>query len=764
MNQSLHIMLLEDDAARAEKITGLLQNPGTKKLDLCTSLPEALDKLNESSYDVLLLDLENRSAPALDSYRILHHSTPEMPVVLLADDEEEPALAQALREGAEDSLCFCQLGSPLLVKTIHHAIENKKRREHAWRLLFTLEQIPTSIIMVDFLGNIDFINSRFAELTGYKNFEICGENINASSLDIMQSDLFRAISACINDKSTFEGDTVITTKDGRERWAHFSVSPVKNIENVITHYVASIEDVTELRLKEEEIRRSEEKFRTLVHNINEYVYSVTYGNLAPLSTYHSPRCEEITGYTPEEFHAITDLWYSMIYEADRKYVSDFIDRITKDQIQSSIEHRIVHKNGSVRWVSNTCTARKDESGAVRGLYGFILDITERKEWELELKKLSKAVKQSPASVIITDRSGRIEYVNPRFTASTGFSPEEIIGKTPEQLASEMRDGQEILEVYKRISGGNDWHGEMKTRKKNGDCLWEYASISPIKNKKGEITHFVAVNEDITERKAAEEALRESENKLRKRNEAMEKDLRLAQMIQRAFLPKKIPVINGIRIDYRYIPVDKIGGDFFSLTPLGGDSLSVFIGDVSGHGVSAALFLSLVKSATDRMLDSHGMDPARYMAELNSLLIKEMPSYFITAIYGVLQHNPADSSMVYRFSNGGHPYPVHYDALTKEFRQLKLGGTIVGMFSEATYGISEVKLRKGDRIFLFTDGITETEDGNKGMIGYEEGLLDIFRKAHRPDLPATLDGIIDEINLFRGEVPINDDIVIIGIEV
>jgi PAS domain S-box-containing protein len=635
-------MLLEGDAARAEEISGLLGNPGTARLDLCVSLSEALEKLGGASYDVLLLDLENGSAPPIDSYRILHHSTPELPVVLLADSEEKPIVAQALREGAEDSLCYSQLGSPLLVKTIHHAIENKKRREHAWRLLFTLEQIPTSIIMVDFLGNIDFINSRFAELTGYRNFEICGENVNASNLDIMQSALFRAISASMDDKSAREGDTVITTKNGEERWAHYSISPVKNIENAITHYVASIEDVTELRRKEEEIHRSEEKFRTLVQNINEYVYSVTYGEFAPLSTYHSPRCEEITGYTPDEFGAVRDLWYTMIYEADRKYVSDFIDRITKDQVQSSIEHRIVRKNGTVRWVSNTCTARRDNDGAVRGLYGFILDITERK--------------------------------------------------------------------------------------------------------------------------AAEEALRKSEKMLRKRNESMEKDLRLAQMIQRAFLPKKIPVVNGVRIDFRYIPVDKIGGDYFSIAPLGEDSLSVFIGDVSGHGVSAALFLSLVKSATDRMLDSHGTDPARYMAELNNLLIKEMPSYFITAIYGLLRHDPARSSMTYQFTNGGHPYPVHYDAAAKEFRQLKLGGTIVGMFNDATYGLSEVELRKGDRIFLFTDGITETENSRKEMIGFEEGLVDIFRKASRPDLPATLDGIIDEINLFRGEVPINDDIVIIGIEV
>lgn len=757
MNSSISIMLLEDDADRTGKISSLLENSGTLKLEKCRALPDALEKFNHSDYDIFLLDLENGLCQGIETYRIIHHSIPEVPVLLLSGCDDSPVVTQALREGAEDSLRFSDLSSQLLVKSIHHSIENKKRKEHAWRLLYTIEQIPTAIIMVDFLGNVDYVNSRFSALTGYMNYEICGENINNSDLEFTKNDLMRVMAGCVKEGRNANGETVILTRPGEKRWAHYSISPIKNIENKITHYVASIEDETELKLKEEEIRRSEEKFRALVHNINEYVYSVTFSDMKPVSRFHSPKCEEITGYTAEDFLRNENLWYSMIYDTDKKLVLESIDRIMKAQVQSSIEHRILHKNGSVRWVSNTCTSIRDGDGKITGLYGFILDITERKEWELQIKKLSKAVKQSPVSVIITDRAGRIEYVNPKFTLATGYASAEVIGKSPDLVLSDGNSIWTYHDIFQRISSGEDWHGERRTRKKNGELLWEYASVSSIKSKKGGITHFLAVNEDITDRKIAEEALR-------KRNETLEKDLKLAQMIQKAFLPKHIPEINRMKIDFRYIPMEKIGGDYFSIVPLDGDTLSVFIGDVSGHGVSAALFLSLVKSATDRMLNRHATEPDRYMAGLNRLLIEEMPSFFITAIYGLFQYDKTSSCMKYRFSNGGHPYPIHYDAGTGEMKQLRLGGTIVGMFEEARYDMSSIDLHAGDRIFLFTDGITEIENSERKMIGFEEELLDVFRKSCVGDLPATLDGVIGELNRFRGDVPIDDDIVLIGIEV
>jgi PAS domain S-box-containing protein len=124
--------------------------------------------------------------------------------------------------------------------------------------------------------------------------------------------------------------------------------------------------------------------------------------------------------------------------------------------------------------------------------------------EEQVRKLTRAVEQSPASVVITDTEGRIEYVNPKFTSLTGYTSDEVLGKNPRILKS----GEQASEFYKQlwttILAGREWRGELHNRKKNGDLYWEQSSISPVRDREGNITHFVAVNEDVTERKQLEE--------------------------------------------------------------------------------------------------------------------------------------------------------------------------------------------------------------------------------------------------------------------
>ena len=157
---------------------------------------------------------------------------------------------------------------------------------------------------------------------------------------------------------------------------------------------------------------------------------------------------------------------------------------------------------------------KDKDRQLVGVALFSEDITERKQAELELKKLSRAVEQSPTSVVITDTRGTIEYVNPTFSKVTGYSAKEVIGQNPRVLKSGDLPESHYKELYDTIHSGKIWRGEFKNKRKNGEEFWESASISPITDKKGEITHFVAVKEDTTESKAAEEALRASEEKSR----------------------------------------------------------------------------------------------------------------------------------------------------------------------------------------------------------------------------------------------------------
>ncbi len=141
--------------------------------------------------------------------------------------------------------------------------------------------------------------------------------------------------------------------------------------------------------------------------------------------------------------------------------------------------------------------------------GTVHDITERRKTIKELEKLTRAVEQSPASVIITDTIGNIEYVNPKFTEMTGFSFKEAVGQNPRMLKSGEHPPEYYAQLWETILSGQEWRGEFLNKKKNNTLYWEQASISPIKNERGEIAHFVAVKEDVTGRKNMEKQLKEA---------------------------------------------------------------------------------------------------------------------------------------------------------------------------------------------------------------------------------------------------------------
>jgi len=134
------------------------------------------------------------------------------------------------------------------------------------------------------------------------------------------------------------------------------------------------------------------------------------------------------------------------------------------------------------------------------IVGMLLDITQIKNNELELTKLSKAIHQSPVSIVITNLNGEIEYTNPKTTEITGYSLNELIGNTPRIFSSGEKTRDEYRELWNTLLSGNEWYGEFHNKKKNGELFWEKASISPVFDTHKKITHFIAVKEDITNQK------------------------------------------------------------------------------------------------------------------------------------------------------------------------------------------------------------------------------------------------------------------------
>ena len=171
-------------------------------------------------------------------------------------------------------------------------------------------------------------------------------------------------------------------------------------------------------------------------------------------------------------------------------------------------------DGSCVELWRKATPLADEAGNFTGVIIYDRDITVQKEAERELLKFRRAVEQSASVIIITDAEGSIEYVNPKFTEVTGYTAEEALGQNPRILNSGETPEEVFEELWSSVIAGKEWQGELLNRKKDGSLYWAFLSLSPIFDTDGNITHFLAVQEDITDRKLAEEALRTSEARFR----------------------------------------------------------------------------------------------------------------------------------------------------------------------------------------------------------------------------------------------------------
>lgn len=207
--------------------------------------------------------------------------------------------------------------------------------------------------------------------------------------------------------------------------------------------------------------------------------------------------DEVIGKTDFDLYSETE---AKLFAAEDKLV------IECGKSLLNIEGKLIDKEGKEHWLIGAKVPLSDVHGKITGLVGVNHDFTERKQFEDELLKLSRAVEQSPASVVITDPEGDIEFVNTKFCEVSGYTKEEVLGKNPRVLKSGFHDKNFYTKLWDTISSGKEWSGEFLNRKKNGENYWESALISPVINKDGDITHYVAIKEDITEKKKMIEEL------------------------------------------------------------------------------------------------------------------------------------------------------------------------------------------------------------------------------------------------------------------
>ncbi|MEH6626630.1 MAG: PAS domain S-box protein [Motiliproteus sp.] len=240
----------------------------------------------------------------------------------------------------------------------------------------------------------------------------------------------------------------------------------------------------------------ESSFRRILENIQ--MAAVTLNSQGKI-TFCNDYFADLSGYSRADL--LNKDWKALLPTApklDRNY-NRFLDELAHHQLPESNEEEIVTKDGRQRLLSWNNTYSLDPLDQVVSVTLLGRDITSQRDTEQQLIKLSQAVEQSPNTVMITNAHGDIEYVNPKFSALTGYLPEEVIGRKPSILKSGHTDPQEYEQLWSKISQGKTWQGTLKNVKKNGDFYWEKTVISPIMGKDNRIRHFLSVKEDITDK-------------------------------------------------------------------------------------------------------------------------------------------------------------------------------------------------------------------------------------------------------------------------
>jgi two-component system, cell cycle sensor histidine kinase and response regulator CckA len=257
----------------------------------------------------------------------------------------------------------------------------------------------------------------------------------------------------------------------------------------------------------EQERLAEAKYRGIFENAMEGMYQATPdGNFLSCN----PATAAILGYdTPQEVvESINGIGHQLYVNPLCR--EELFETLRSGSEVKDFEAQFYRKDGSSQWVRLSARPCFNEKSELICIDVILQDIAEHKRTEETLIKLSQAVEQSPVTIVITDTQGLIEFVNPKFVQLTGYTLEEAIGKKPSVLKSESSSPETHLKLWDTITAGNVWEGEFSNRKKNGELFSERATISPIKNKDGVTTHYLAIKEDITERKQLEAQLLQSQ--------------------------------------------------------------------------------------------------------------------------------------------------------------------------------------------------------------------------------------------------------------
>lgn len=381
-----------------------------------------------------------------------------------------------------------------LVAIVHDLSEIERLNYEFKELAQAVQSIGDVVIIANPDKYILYVNKAFENLYGYSADEIIGKHISFLLPESAMPNEIDLILEKADSEGVWRGETIRIRKDGTPVIVHLTVTPILNEQNKPFAYVSVARDLTEKKALESALRESEEKFRTLVESMDDIVYTLD----------NTHRCTGLYGKWVE------DPGIDKEFFLGKSAIDVFGEE--KAKIHIEMEEKCLNTGESITYewqyedTENTfyfqtrISPMKNTKGEIIGIVGVVRDVSVIKQAQLELIKFEFFLENAPLSIVITDLDANIVFANKKLFELTGYTPEEAYGKNPRIFQSGLTPRETYKELWSCLLRGETWRGEFCNRKKNGEIFWESAIISPLKDESGRIINYIAIKEDITDKK------------------------------------------------------------------------------------------------------------------------------------------------------------------------------------------------------------------------------------------------------------------------
>lgn len=505
--RTLHCVLIEDKKKDAQILMRMLTERTTQKINVnwYDNLRSGLKDLSAGDMDAVLTSLDVADERGLDIVEKIIHVTERVPIVILCEDESDVPLArQAMKMGASGYVLKNKVDSNSLAGAVNRAMHNLFAKEQLFIVQKLADAADYGFYIANAEGFITYANKAITKMMGERTSSNShGKNLSVYYRGNSKRKLAKVILPEVIKKGQWAGELDFVAIDGTVTRTIQNLLAVLDDRGRFICLGNMVIDITQLQRTEEALRQSEKKFMDVFYISSDAIFMYEDDryvdcNDVAFKMFGCANKEEVLSVKPAALAPIKQPDGRNSFKVWEEHVA-----IAYEKGSHSFEWQSERASGETFPTNVTITqimlARKI-------LYVVIKDETEKKRTEDNLRKLSLAVEQSPASVYITDLDGKIEYVNPRFCEITGYTKEEVIGQNPRMLKSNHTSQEQYKALWDTITAGHKWRGEFYNKKKNGDLFWEFVSISPIKAADGKTTHYLAVKEDMTAYKEYEQRL------------------------------------------------------------------------------------------------------------------------------------------------------------------------------------------------------------------------------------------------------------------